>query len=320
MHNRIFCCAASIQQRVLDWRYIIYRHKKIAAIFDTTSIVQQTDPLLFDLIIIAVSIVSGCFGAMLGLGGGVILIPVLVSVLGVDVKSAIAASLVAVVTTSGAAALIRGRDSMSNYRVGITLEVAAGLGAIAGAMLATIAPADVLTMLFGVSLLATAALSWRGVTDAAKVLPQSWWGRVLQLDGIEETKDGIRVYHVQRVPAGLGVMSIAGLLSGMLGIGSGAYKVLAMDSCMRMPFRVSTITSNFMIGITAASGVMVYLRDGMVDPTIAGPVLIGIVPGAMVGSWLVPKIHVATLKKIFLVVILFVGLQMMLKGGKALLT
>jgi uncharacterized membrane protein YfcA len=282
--------------------------------------VQQTDPLLFDLIIIAVSIVSGCFGAMLGLGGGVILIPVLVSVLGVDVKSAIAASLVAVVTTSGAAALIRGRDSMSNYRVGITLEVAAGLGAIAGAMLATIAPADVLTMLFGVSLLATAALSWRGVTDAAKVLPQSWWGRVLQLDGIEETKDGIRVYHVQRVPAGLGVMSIAGLLSGMLGIGSGAYKVLAMDSCMRMPFRVSTITSNFMIGITAASGVMVYLRDGMVDPTIAGPVLIGIVPGAMVGSWLVPKIHVATLKKIFLVVILFVGLQMMLKGGKALLT
>ena len=281
---------------------------------------QQIDPLLFDLIIIAVSIVSGCFGAMLGLGGGVILIPVLVSVLGVDVKSAIAASLVAVVTTSGAAALIRGRDSMSNYRVGITLEVAAGLGAIAGAMLATIAPADVLTMLFGVSLLATAALSWRGVTDAARVLPQSWWGRVLQLDGIEETKDGIRVYHVQRVPAGLGVMSIAGLLSGMLGIGSGAYKVLAMDSCMRMPFRVSTITSNFMIGITAASGVMVYLRDGMVDPTIAGPVLIGIVPGAMFGSWLVPKIHVATLKKIFLVVILFVGLQMMLKGGKALLT
>jgi uncharacterized membrane protein YfcA len=282
--------------------------------------VQQTDPLLFDLIIIAVSIVSGCFGAMLGLGGGVILIPVLVSVLGIDVKSAIAASLVAVVTTSGAAALIRGRDSMSNYRVGVTLEVAAGLGAIAGAMLATIAPADVLTMLFGVSLLATAALSWRGVTDAAKVLPQSWWGRVLQLDGIEETKDGIRVYHVQRVPAGLGVMSIAGLLSGMLGIGSGAYKVLAMDSCMRMPFRVSTITSNFMIGITAASGVMVYLRDGMVDPTIAGPVLIGIVPGAMIGSWLVPKIHVATLKKIFLVVILFVGLQMMLKGGRALLT
>ena len=281
---------------------------------------QQTDPLLFDLIIIAVSIVSGCFGAMLGLGGGAILIPVLVSVLGVDVKSAIAASLVAVVTTSGAAALIRGRDSMSNYRVGVTLEVAAGLGAIVGAMLATIAPADVLTLLFGVSLLATAALSWRGVTDAAKVLPQSWWGRVLQLDGIEETKDGIRVYHVQRVPAGLGVMSIAGLLSGMLGIGSGAYKVLAMDSCMRMPFRVSTITSNFMIGITAASGVMVYLRDGMVDPTIAGPVLIGIVPGAMIGSWLVPKIHVATLKKIFLVVILFVGLQMMLKGGKALLT
>jgi len=282
--------------------------------------VQQTDPLLFDLIIIAVSIVSGCFGAMLGLGGGVILIPVLVSVLGVDVKSAIAASLVAVVTTSGAAALIRGRDSMSNYRVGITLEVAAGLGAIAGAMLATIAPADVLTMLFGLSLLMTAGLSWRAVTDAAKVLPQSWWGRVLQLDGIEETKDGIRVYHVQRVPAGLGVMTIAGLLSGMLGIGSGAYKVLAMDSCMRMPFRVSTITSNFMIGITAASGVMVYLRDGMVDPTIAGPVLIGIVPGAMFGSWLVPKIHVATLKKIFLVVILFVGIQMMLKGGKALLT
>ena len=277
---------------------------------------QATDPVLFDLIIIAVSIVSGCFGAMLGLGGGVILIPVLVSVLGVDVKSAIAASLVAVVTTSGAAALIRGRDSMSNYRVGVTLEVAAGLGAIAGAVLATLAPGDVLTMLFGVSLLATGALSWRAVDDTERVLPQTWWGRVLQLDGVEETKEGLKVYYVQKVPVGLGVMTIAGLLSGMLGIGSGAYKVLAMDTCMRMPFRVSTITSNFMIGITAASGVMVYLRDGMVDPTIAGPVLIGIVPGAMFGSWLVPKIHVSTLKKIFLVVIVLVGLQMMFKGGR----
>ena len=255
---------------------------------------------------------------MLGLGGGVILIPVLVSVLGVDVKSAIAASLVAVVTTSGAAALIRGRDSMSNYRVGVTLEVAAGLGAIAGAVLATLAPGDVLTMLFGVSLLATGALSWRAVDDTERVLPQTWWGRVLQLDGVEETKEGLKVYHVQKVPLGLGVMTIAGLLSGMLGIGSGAYKVLAMDTCMRMPFRVSTITSNFMIGITAASGVMVYLRDGMVDPTIAGPVLIGIVPGAMFGSWLVPKIHVSTLKKIFLVVIVLVGLQMMFKGGREL--
>ena len=279
---------------------------------------QETDPILFDLIIIAVSIVSGCFGAMLGLGGGVILIPVLVSVLGVDVKSDIAASLVAVVTTSGAAALIRGRDSMSNYRVGVTLEVAAGLGAIAGAVLATLAPGDVLTMLFGVSLLATGALSWRAVDDTERVLPQTWWGRVLQLDGVEETKEGLKVYHVQKVPLGLGVMTIAGLLSGMLGIGSGAYKVLAMDTCMRMPFRVSTITSNFMIGITAASGVMVYLRDGMVDPTIAGPVLIGIVPGAMFGSWLVPKIHVSTLKKIFLVVIVLVGLQMMFKGGREL--
>ena len=277
---------------------------------------QETDPILFDLIIIAVSIVSGCFGAMLGLGGGVILIPVLVSILGVDVKSAIAASLVAVVTTSGAAALIRGRDSMSNYRVGVTLEVAAGLGAIAGAVLATLAPGDVLTMLFGVSLLATGALSWRAVDDTERVLPQTWWGRVLQLDGVEETKEGLKVYYVQKVPVGLGVMTIAGLLSGMLGIGSGAYKVLAMDTCMRMPFRVSTITSNFMIGITAASGVMVYLRDGMVDPTIAGPVLIGIVPGAMFGSWLVPKIHVSTLKKIFLVVIVLVGLQMMFKGGR----
>jgi len=278
--------------------------------------VQATDPVLFDLIIIAVSILSGCFGAMLGLGGGVILIPVLVSVLGVDVKSAIAASLVAVVTTSGAAALIRGRDSMSNYRVGVTLEVAAGLGAIAGAVLATLAPGDVLTMLFGVSLLVTGALSWRAVDDTERVLPQTWWGRVLQLDGVEETKEGLKVYHVQKVPVGLGVMTLAGLLSGMLGIGSGAYKVLAMDTCMRMPFRVSTITSNFMIGITAASGVMVYLRDGMVDPTIAGPVLIGIVPGAMFGSWLVPKIHVSTLKKIFLVVIVLVGLQMMFKGGR----
>lgn len=280
---------------------------------------RDSNPILFDLIIIAVGMFSGCFGAMLGLGGGVILIPILVSVLGVDVKSAIAVSLVAVMITSGAAALVRGRDAMSNYRVGFVLEVVAGVGAIVGAMLATIAPSDVLTFLFGVSLLVTAVLSWHGVHDSSELLPQSIWGRRLQLDGVEDTSDGPKVYHVQKVPMGLAVMTIAGMLSGMLGIGSGAYKVLAMDRCMRMPFRVSTITSNFMIGITAASGVMVYLRGGLVDPTIAGPVLIGIVPGAMFGSWLVPKIHVTTLKRIFLGVIVVVGIQMMFKGTKEML-
>ncbi|MCE9619887.1 MAG: sulfite exporter TauE/SafE family protein [Planctomycetes bacterium] len=280
---------------------------------------RDANPILFDLIIIAVSALSGCFGSMLGLGGGAILIPVLVTGMGVDVKSAIAASLVAVVTTSGAAALIRGRNSMSNYRVGITLEVVAGLGAIVGAGLATIAPGDLLTMLFGVSLLVTAAMSWRGVVDPTERLPQSRGSRLLQLDGVEETADGPRIYRVQRVPAGLGVMTIAGILSGMLGIGSGAFKVAAMDTCMRMPFRVSTITSNFMIGITAASGVMVYLRGGKIDPTIAGPVLIGIVPGAMLGSWLVPRIKVGLLKKIFLIVIILIGLQMMFRGGMELL-
>jgi len=281
--------------------------------------VLDTHPVLFDLVIIGVGLFSGCFGSMLGLGGGAILIPILTSVLGVDVKSAIAASLVAVVATSGGAALVRGRDAMSNYRVATLLELAAGVGAIVGAVVATIISGHALTLLFGLSLLATAVFSWQSKSDSETLLAQSRLAKTLELDGVEETSDGPRVYHIQRVAEGFGLMSVAGMLSGMLGIGSGAFKVLAMDSCMRMPFRVSTITSNFMIGITAASGVMVYLRGGMVDPTLAGPVLIGIVPGAIVGSWLVPKVKVATLKKLFLVVILLIGLQMIVKGAREIL-
>lgn len=143
------------------------------AFFDTTSVVLGDHPVLFDLVIICVGLFSGCFGSMLGLGGGAILIPVLVSVLGVDVKSAIAASLVAVVATSGAAALVRGRDAMSNYRVATLLELAAAIGAIVGAVVATIISGNALTLLFGLSLLMTAMLSWNAKSDSVTVLAQS---------------------------------------------------------------------------------------------------------------------------------------------------
>ena len=276
---------------------------------------QAEHPLLFDLVVLLVAAVGGFIGALVGLGGGAVVVPCLVLLLGVPMKTAVAASLVAVVFTSSSAAMVRGRDEFTNYRVGLLLEVVAGAASVAGAVAAFLVSQVALQFVFGGALLAIAALSLRRSDDTdTSSWPSSALASRLALDGVEEQRDGPRIYRVQSVVPGLAVMGVAGVLAGMMGIGAGAVKVLSMDVFMRMPFRTSTVTSNFMIGATAAAGSVAFLRLGVVDASIAGPVVVGIVPGAMLGSWLVSRIRVRALRVVFLSLVALTGLQMLLRA------
>lgn len=276
----------------------------------------ETDPLTFYGLVTLGSMLAGCLGALVGLGGGILVTPMLVLLCGVDMHIAMGSSLLAVIATSSGAAAGRSRDSLSNYRVGMFLELAATLGAVTGAMLAAFANPAWLQLCFGCLLIVTAVLTWRQKEDAVTHhLPLNSLSRRLRLDSSYETRSGPVRYHIQRPAGGFGVMIGAGVVSGLLGIGSGVLKVLAMDSLMRMPFRVSTTTSNFMIGLTALASVGVYLSQGFVDPMIAAPVLIGIVPGAMFGARLVTVLNVRVLRTIFLVALVVIAVQMLIKGG-----
>lgn len=276
---------------------------------------QAEHPLLFDFLVLVVAAVGGFIGSLVGLGGGAVVVPCLVLLLGVPMKTAVAASLVAVVFTSSAAAMVPGRDPLTNYRVGLLLEVVAGAASVLGALTAFLVSPTSLQFVFGGALLVIAALSMRKVEDTdTSSLAASPFARRLSLDGVEERPDGPRLYRVQSVAPGLAVMGIAGVLAGMMGIGAGAVKVLSMDVCMKMPFRTSTVTSNFMIGATAAAGAVAFLRLGLVDPAIAGPVAVGIVPGAMLGSWMVSRIRVRSLRVVFLTLVGVTGLQMLLRA------
>jgi len=277
--------------------------------------VPSADPVLFDLLVVGLAALAGFIGALVGLGGGAILVPGLVLLLDVPMKTAVATSLVAVVFTSSAAAMIRGRDAMTNYRVGVLLEVVAGAASVIGAVTAFLIDARLLQFIFGGTLLAIAGLSARRLEDHdTSGTPSHPWSVRLALDGVEDQPDGPRIYRVQRVPTGLSIMGVAGAIAGMLGLGAGAVKVLSMDTCMRMPFRTSTVTSNFMIGATAAAGSLAFLKLGLIDPTIAGPVIVGIVPGAMFGSWFVVRLRVRVLRLVFLSLVGLVGLQMLYRA------
>lgn len=280
----------------------------------------ETNPLAFYLLVAAGSSLAGCLGALVGLGGGILVTPMLVLLCGVDMHTAMGSSLLAVIATSSGAAAGRTRDSLSNYRVGMFLELAATLGAVCGALLAALVNPAWLQLFFGCLLILTAALTARQREDAVThTLPVNPLARSLHLDASYETRSGPVRYHIQRPAGGFGVMLGAGVVSGLLGIGSGVLKVVAMDSMMRMPFRVSTTTSNFMIGLTALASVGVYIAQGFVDPMIAAPVLIGIVPGAVIGAKLVTVLKVRVLRTVFLVALVVIAVQMLIKGGGRIL-
>nr|WP_297200268.1 sulfite exporter TauE/SafE family protein [Thermanaeromonas sp.] len=268
-------------------------------------------------IIFGVSIVAGTLGALLGLGGGIIIIPALTLLLGVDIRYAIGASVVSVIATSSGAAATYIRDRITNVRIGMFLEMATTTGAILGAYLSGLIHTRYLYFIFALVLgYSTLALFRRRnvelVSDATPH-PLAWkfklWGSYYDSALQQEIK-----YISSGVPPGFLVMLGAGVLSGLLGIGSGAFKVLAMDMFMKLPMKVSTATSNFMIGVTAAASAGIYFSHGYINPAIAGPVALGVVLGTIIGTRLMVRLRNATLRKIFLPVLLYISLEMLLKG------
>ena len=258
--------------------------------------------------------VAGFLGSLTGLGGGVVVVPLLVW-LSVDIRYAIGASLVSVIATSSGAAAAYVKQGYANIRIGIFLEVATTIGALTGAHLATaLIPTSAIAVIFGCVLLFSALLTFKQRhQDLPADRPDSiasW----LRLDGWYPTPEGPRHYHVQKVPLGFGIMYIAGILSGLLGIGSGAVKVLAMDHAMHIPFKVSTTTSNFMIGVTAAASAGLYLRRGYIDPGLAMPVMLGILPGALLGTIVLARAKTHLLRSVFCLALMALGVQMIFNG------
>src|SRR5271165_4669223 len=220
--------------------------------------------LEFTPLVFGISAVAGCLGALTGLGGGVVVTPALTLLLGVDIRYAIGASLVSVIATSSGAASAYVREGYSNIRIGMFLEIATTLGALLGAYLATRTPTAILSVIFGLVLLHAAWQSSRGHSHDEKSQKPDALARRLKLNGSYPSAAGPREYQVGHVKTGFGLMLGAGTLSGLLGIGSGALKVIAMDQAMRVPFKVSTTTSNFMIAVTAAASAGIYLSRGYI--------------------------------------------------------
>ena len=265
------------------------------------------------------SVIAGLVGSLTGLGGGVVLVPLLTIGFGVDMRYAIGASLISVIATSSGSAAAYVREGYSNVRVGMLLEIATCLGAIAGAALATVVPTSALAIVFGFVLLFSAIAPGHEPAQAPEIpeqtgLPHSDLGARLGLNSSYPVDGRLTSYQVHRVPAGFGIMGIAGLLSGLLGIGSGAVKVLAMDLAMGLPFKVSTTTSNFMIGVTAAASAGIYLHRGYVDPGLVMPVMLGVVVGSLTGAKLLVKLASALLRRIFRLVILLLSFEMIYSG------
>lgn len=260
------------------------------------------------------SLLAGFLGALTGLGGGVVIVPLLTLAFHVDLKYAIGAALVSVIATSSGAAAAYVREGYSNVRVGMFLEIATTIGALAGAGLALYLKASVIAVIFGLVLIYSAYTSIRQQPhDVVKQNPDrlATW---LRMDSTYPTEHGLESYHVSGIPVGFLLMFVAGVLSGLLGIGSGAVKVLAMDKAMKLPFKVSTTTSNFMIGVTAAASAGIYLSRGYIDPALAMPVMLGVLIGSLTGARVLAGANVRILRIVFSSVIGALALEMIYSG------
>jgi hypothetical protein len=260
------------------------------------------------------SLVTGMIGSLTGLGGGAIIVPLLVLGFGVDIRYAMGASLVSVIATSSGAAAAYVRDGFSNIRIGMLLEVATAAGAVLGASLVHRLPTSAIAVVFGLVLIVSAILSLNPPHESSLPAEPDRFSRVFRLDSSYPTLLGPQNYSVVNVPAGFASMFGAGILSGLLGIGSGAFKVVAMDHVMRLPFKVSATTSNFMIGVTAAAGAGIYLRNGFVAPGLAMPVIVGTLIGSFVGTHILLKTEVKWLRVTFGVVVMFLAVELIYGG------
>jgi uncharacterized membrane protein YfcA len=272
-------------------------------------------PLFTVLLVLCGGLAGGLIGSLTGLGGGMIIVPLLTLVFHMPVPEAVGISLFGVMATSTGAATRFVGTGLNNMRVGLFLQIAASSGALAGAVIAHHLSARFLFVLFGIVLSYSAIMSFVPKhADLAGVEEDSPLAQRLRLGSRYQQGGAWMDYHVTAVIPGFLVMLGAGLLSALLGIGSGAFKVLAMDRLMRLPFRVSTATSNFMIGVTAATSAGYYLSHGDVSPVLAGAVILGMLTGAYVGGHLVTSLPVKLLRRLFGSVLLLIALQMLVKG------
>jgi uncharacterized membrane protein YfcA len=271
----------------------------------------------FTLIVFLGSMGAGAFGAIVGVGGGILIIPLLTLGFGVHIHYAIGASLVAVIATSSGAAAAYLRDRLTNLRVGVLLEVATTVGAVIGVAIGTRVPVSTLFIVFGAVLLLSLIplISKLGEELPTGVEPDRL-SRALKLGSTYPDRQLGRdvAYEVTGVPAALAGMFGAGIISGMLGIGAGAFKVLSMDLAMRLPMKVSSATSNFMIGVTAAASAWVYLQRGWVQPVIAAPTALGALAGAFVGAKILSRMSNDAVRKLFLPVLAWIAIRMIVRG------
>lgn len=267
-------------------------------------------------LLLAVGLAAGGLGALTGMGGGVVVVPVLTLGFGLPAQLAIGASIFGVVATSIGAARRVMLSGLTSLRVGLVLQVAASSGALLGVAIAHAVSSRMLILVFGIVLLPTAVLSQlSGRAREARPVESSRLAARLGLGGgYTEAGGEARTYGVTGVGRGFAMMIGAGLLSALLGIGSGAFKVLAMDRFMRLPFRVSTATSNFMIGMTAATGAGYYLSHGDTPPLVVAPIVIGVLAGSAVGARLLQRLPVAGLRRLFTLVLAAVAVEMILRG------
>ncbi|ANZ68987.1 permease [Pediococcus claussenii] len=271
------------------------------------------------ILLLVVGLLAGIFGAILGIGGGIIITPVLTVMMGLDIKYAIGASIISVIATSSGATIAYLRDEMLNLRVAMFLEIATTIGAIIGAIMTSFFHPTILFVLFGSFLLFSCWNMWRKLrgTGSDEVSTKNdALANKLKLNGSyhDQVLNKDVDYSVENVPGGFAMMFGAGLASGLLGIGSGVFKVTAMDTIMKMPLKPSSATSNLMMGVTAAASAMVYFFNGSIRADIAGPLALGILFGATIGSRVMQRLHPRVIRMIFIPVLLYMGLQMVLKG------
>ena len=270
--------------------------------------------LAFTLILLVSAYLAGLLGSLTGLGGGVVVIPVLTLGFGVDFHYAIGAALVASIATSSGSGSAYVKEGITNIRLGMFLEIATTIGAVVGAIIAVWLHNSAIAIIYGCVLIRTAAMQQRRKSDHDGVVGSDL-ARRLKLFGTWPQRDGsFKAYQLRGVGGGFSVMLLAGVLSGILGIGSGVLKVIAMDGIMKVPFKVSTTTSNFMMGVTACASAVVYIQRGNIVPGIACPVLIGVLFGALTGARLLKKLDVRLLRQIFCIAILLVAFNMIWQG------
>ena len=256
-------------------------------------------------------LLAGSYGALLGLGGGVIVIPILTMFFHMPIQTAVGISLVGVIATSTGAAIVYVSEVKADLRLGMILELGTTIGAILGAVTAGYVSARALYLLYAVVVLYNAYSMYRSKEAASGQRPAA---SEKTENGDNCLTDGYSTYKVKNIPLGMGLSSLAGVMSGLLGVGGGLIKIPVMYLLMGIPLKTAVATSNFMIGVTATAGAFIYYLNGRIDAAVAVPVALGVFAGALFGKWAGTRVSTAVLRKVFIFVFLYVAIQMGLKG------